>query len=137
MSLEGYSASVEKYMTDKEPNLLSCPLCGGMAITTHKPSVIDGAPAVECQQCGLCLSMLTATHDPVIRAWNTRTPSPALSEEADNVVVMKRDEVEKVKDILRYCSVAPFALHPQNRAQFRRARDGFSILEAALNNKKE
>lgn len=52
--------------------LKPCPFCGGDAYTTFTPHVPDGAPTIECGKCFARLSMLVATHAPVVSKWNTR-----------------------------------------------------------------
>ncbi len=69
----------------KNEDLKACPLCEGKCDTTYTPNCVDGAPTVFCKKCGLTLSMLTATHEPVIEKWNTRptvTPTDGDAERA-------------------------------------------------------
>lgn len=75
-------------MTDKQPELLPCPFCGGKPL--DKPVQMAHQPAhIRCSKC--CCSMPVAQ-------WNTRPSAQAIRDEAWNII----ESVPKGRAVLVY-----------------------------------
>ena len=79
-----------------ETKLLSCPFCGGEAVTAemYNTKLKKLFPIVKCLDCE-CRTPMTETFEEAIAVWNTRKPMERILERLEE---MKKDFIETMRD---------------------------------------
>lgn len=90
-----------------ETKLLSCPFCGGEAVTAemYNTKLKKLFPIVKCLDCE-CRTPMTETFEEAIKAWNRRRPNERIlerieTEYSQDVGYLKMISVDKVISIVK------------------------------------